>query len=80
MEGRMAQPDFWNDRKAAQTTVEELKGLRATIDPWVELEKEVEDAGELAELAEGDEDAADVAETVSQLEHRADHLEFQLMM
>jgi peptide chain release factor 2 len=80
LEGRMAQPDFWNDRKAAQTTVEELKGLRATIDPWVELENEVVDAGELVELAEGDEDAAEVAETVAQLEHRADHLEFQLMM
>jgi peptide chain release factor 2 len=76
----MAQPDFWNDRKGAQATVEELKGLRAKIDPWVELENEVEDAGELAELAEGDEDAAEVEETVAQLEHRSDHLEFQLMM
>ena len=76
----MAQPDFWNDRKGAQATVEELKGLRAKIDPWIDLEKEVEDADELAELAEGDEDAAEVEETVAQLEHRSDHLEFQLMM
>jgi peptide chain release factor 2 len=76
----MAQPDFWNDRKGAQATVEELKGLRARIDPWVDLEEEVEGASELVELAEGDEDAAEVEETVAGLEHRADHLEFQLMM
>ncbi|MHC4549532.1 MAG: peptide chain release factor 2 [Planctomycetota bacterium] len=80
LEGRMARPDFWNDRGKAQETVEELKRLRAAVDPWCELEKEVEDAAELAELAESDEDQAEVEVAVADLEHRTDHLEFQLMM
>ena len=76
----MAQPDFWNDSSAAQDTVASLKQLRAATDPWVELDKGVEDASELAELAEGDEDEAEVTATVDDLEHRADKLEFQVMM
>jgi len=76
----MAQPDFWNDTARAQATVRSHQQLKATTDLWADLAKAVEDAAELAQLVEGDEDEAEVEKAVAALEHRADHLEFQLMM
>jgi len=77
----MARPDFWNDKAGAQSTVAEHQRLKAASDPWVELEKAVADAAELAAMAEGaPEDEAEVERLVGDLEQKADHLEFQLMM
>jgi peptide chain release factor 2 len=76
----MADAAFWSDRAKAKDTVEELKRVKATVEPWEALAKGVEDAGELAELAEGDADVAEVGKVLDDLEKKAEHLEFQLMM
>jgi len=76
----MAEASFWNDRAKAQETVDELKRLRASTDPWTDLARGVEDAAELAEIAEGEADQAEVEGAVADLEKTAEHLEFQLMM
>ncbi|MGE4159386.1 MAG: PCRF domain-containing protein, partial [Planctomycetota bacterium] len=55
----MSEPTFWNDNAKAQAVVSELKGLKALVSPFLELEKGVNDNLDLLDLAaeEGDEKA-----------------------
>ena len=71
IEGRMAAPDFWSNRDRAQADVEEVSRLRSLINPFQELEREIEDFGALHELAaeEGDPAARDQAEKEVATEH-----------
>src|SRR5262249_27646935 len=50
-EARMAAPDFWSNRERAQADVEEVSRLRSLINPFRELEREIEDFSALRELA-----------------------------
>ncbi len=47
----MTAPDFWSNRERAQVDVEEVSRLRALINPFRELEREIEDFSVLRELA-----------------------------
>jgi peptide chain release factor 2 len=76
----MADAAFWADKTKAKETVEELKRIKATSEPWKGLAAGVADASELAELAETPADKAEVEKAVKDLEAKAEHLEFQLMM
>jgi peptide chain release factor 2 len=53
----MAAPDFWSNRERAQTDVEEASRLRSLINPFRELEREVEDFSALQQLATEETDA-----------------------
>ena len=54
----MAAPDFWSNRERAQADVEEVSRLRSLINPFQELEREIEDFGALQELAAEESDPA----------------------
>jgi len=58
IEGRMAAPDFWSNRERAQTDVEEVSRLRSLINPFQELEREIEDFSALQQLAAEESDPA----------------------
>ena len=47
----MAAPDFWNNRERAQIDVDEVSRLRSLINPFRELEGEIEDFEALHQLA-----------------------------
>jgi len=47
----MAAPDFWSNRERAQADVEEVSRLRSLINPFQELQREIEDFSALQELA-----------------------------
>jgi peptide chain release factor 2 len=47
----MAASDFWSNRERAQADVEEVSRLRSLINPFQELEREIEDFNALHELA-----------------------------
>src|ERR1051325_8326558 len=64
----MAAPDFWSNRERAQADVEEVSRLRSLINPFQELEREIEDFSALQQLAAEESDPA----------HRA-HAERELM-
>ncbi|PYK48269.1 MAG: peptide chain release factor 2, partial [Verrucomicrobia bacterium] len=51
IEERMAAPDFWSNRERAQADVEEVSRLRSMINPFQELEREIEDFSALQQLA-----------------------------
>src|SRR2546429_1692316 len=67
----MAAPDFWSNRERAQADVEEVSRLRSLINPFQELEREIEDFGALHELAaeEGEPTARAYAEREAATEH-----------
>ncbi len=60
----MAAPDFWNNQEKAQQTIAAANALKAWLEPVAALDRKLEDAGVLIELAEeaargaGDGDAA----------------------
>src|SRR3981081_2026571 len=47
----MAAPDFWKNRERAQADVDEVSRLRSLINPFHELEREIEDFDALHQLA-----------------------------
>ena len=67
----MAAPDFWSNRERAQTDVEEASRLRSLINPFRELEREVEDFSALQQLAAEETDAT--ARTQAELEVATEH-------
>jgi len=51
IEARMAASDFWSNRERAQADVEEVSRLRSLVNPFQELEREIEDFDALQQLA-----------------------------
>jgi peptide chain release factor 2 len=82
IEARMAAPDFWSNRERAQTDVEEVSRLRSLINPFQQLEREIEDVGALQELAAEESNPAlraqaekEVATEHDRLAHKLDEFE-----
>ena len=59
----MSAPDFWNNRERAQADVEEVSRLRGLINPFLELEREIDDFEALQQLAAEDENESNRAQT-----------------
>jgi peptide chain release factor 2 len=84
IEGRMAAPDFWSNRERAQADIEEVSRLRSLINPFQELEREIEDFGALHELAAEESDSTaraqaekEVATEHDRLAHKLDEFELR---
>jgi peptide chain release factor 2 len=80
----MAAPDFWSNRERAQVDVEEVSRLRSLLNPFQQLEREIEDFGALQELAAEESDPAhraqaekEVAIEHDRLAHRLDEFELR---
>jgi len=80
----MAAPDFWSNRERAQVDVEEVSRLRSLINPFQELEREIEDFGALHELAAEESDPTarvqaekEVATEHDRLAHKLDEFELR---
>jgi peptide chain release factor 2 len=83
LEAEASAPEFWNDAAAAQDSMRELTDLRADIDLWRGLLRQVEEDAELLELAEQENDqdvAAQLDLAAGSLARRLDELEFELTL
>src|SRR4029078_9846280 len=78
IEARMAAPDFWSNRERAQTDVEEVSRLRSLINPFQQLEREIEDFSALQELATEETDPAHRAQAEKEVVIEHDRLSHQL--
>jgi peptide chain release factor 2 len=58
LEHEMTAPTFWDNPEAAQKTLQTLKGLKSTIATPDALQKEIEDAAFLLELAQSENDSS----------------------
>ncbi|MBI5079579.1 peptide chain release factor 2 [Candidatus Wolfebacteria bacterium] len=71
-------PDFWKNQEKAKTILKEISDLEKEIKNWSDLETEIQELAELAELAEGESDetlSADIAGKYRILESRLNKLE-----
>ncbi len=78
----MAAPNFWDRQKEAQETVEQLKSLKALVEPIALSEKHIHDLVELAPLL-SDEDAHSVEEfdrEIKRLKTEVDAIEFRQLL
>src|SRR3954470_9516127 len=67
----MSAPDFWNNRERAQADVEEVSRVRSLVNPFQELEREINDFDALQQLAAEETDEA--ARTQAEREISAEH-------
>jgi len=58
LEARMAAPDFWGDRRAAQSTIRKKNLLEREIKSWGDMERRLDDLRAMVELAESEHDAS----------------------
>ncbi len=80
----MAAPNFWSNRERAQSDVEEVSRLRSLINPFRELEGEIDDFDALQELAAEENDTTarthaekEVATEHARLIHRLEEFELR---
>jgi peptide chain release factor 2 len=79
----MAAPDFWGHQEKAQGVVEQMKSVRASIEPWDTYGALLEDAEILLDMADEENDAEsleDVGGQTRSLEKKLESLEFRLML
>jgi len=74
----MTAPDFWSNRERAQADVEEVSRLRSLINPFQQLEREIEDFSALQELAAEESDPAHRAQAEKEVATEHDRLSHQL--
>ncbi|MBF0330439.1 MAG: peptide chain release factor 2 [Candidatus Omnitrophica bacterium] len=80
-EDRMTASDFWTDQDTANKLIQELKGIKASVEPLEHAEKLIADARELLELSEGDEAMeAQIEADVQALGPIIDKLEIQTLL
>jgi len=74
----MAAPDFWSNRERAQADVEQVSRLRSLINPFQELEREIEDFSALQELAAEESDPTHRAQAEKEVVAEHDRLAHKL--
>lgn len=68
LEARMADPGFWNNQDAANEVIDELKAIKAQIEPLQDAGQTIEDAVLLWDMAAEADDAATKKEVDAQIE------------
>jgi len=79
----MGEEGFWNNQEAAKPIIQELKVLKAQIDPLEAILKQIDDVRALYELAEEAGDADSLAEAdkmLADLETKGERLELQALL
>ncbi len=79
----MAGDGFWDDQESAQQVVGELKRVKASLGPILDLDAALDDLDVMIELAgesDGDEGADEVAEMDGKVVAAMDALEFRVML
>jgi peptide chain release factor 2 len=83
LEGRMAEPGFWDRPEEAQKTVARLKRAKRTVEEWGARDRALNDIGELLEMADEASDGsvlADLARELDSAESRIAELELQSLL
>ncbi len=80
---RMEKPGFWDNQESARKVVQELKTLRAQVEPVQKLIARLEDAEVLVELTEeqGDEQsAAELQQELARIAHELERVELLTLL
>ncbi len=79
LDDKSSAPNFWDDVRAAQATMQRLAALREEITAWESLQARLHDAHELA-LLEDDSLAEELQQEVDALQRIVDQRAFEAMM
>lgn len=79
---KMAHPNFWDKPQEAQETVDRLKILKKTIEPWQKSATHASDLEQFLDLVDENqaESLKDLEVDISQLSREVDELEFQRLL
>ncbi|MGW8257867.1 MAG: peptide chain release factor 2 [Thermoguttaceae bacterium] len=81
IEERFSAADFWSNQEKAQTTVAQLKALKAVLKPLEEVVKASGDLSALVEIAEEDESlSAELSDEAARVEKLVDDLETKALL
>ena len=83
LQAKSEAPTFWNDNVAAQKVMQQISSLKEWIDTWNGLQRTLDDAGSLVELAEESNDdsfAAEIDKDLEKVEKGIADLEFRNML
>ncbi|MFA4842848.1 MAG: peptide chain release factor 2 [Candidatus Omnitrophota bacterium] len=82
LEAKLASPGFWDDQEKSMPIIQELKLVRAVLDPYFEARKEFDELTELAVLVdEGDSGSIkEISESLAKLEKKFGDLEFKRLL
>lgn len=69
LQNQMNQPGFWDIQDASKVVVGQLKLLKAQIDSWENLHKEIDNCVEMVDISSGEEDASMDQEILHEIEH-----------
>jgi peptide chain release factor 2 len=75
LEERMSDGAFWNDQQAAQEVVQEVKALKAWVEPFDALERQVRSGLELSEMLDAEPDDEMARELDREAEQLSENLE-----
>ncbi|MBU0759456.1 MAG: peptide chain release factor 2 [Candidatus Omnitrophica bacterium] len=82
LEASMASPGFWDNQEKARPVIQELKTVRAVIDPYFQCRKEFDELGEFLVIVDekDEEDAKEIESFLRKLEKDIGSLEFKSLM
>jgi peptide chain release factor 2 len=83
LQNKTEAPDFWNDNLAAQRVMQEIASRKAWIDSWTAVQRTLDDAGSLVELAEESNDesfTSDIDKELQLVLQEMGDLEFRRML
>ncbi len=79
----MASPGFWDNAPAAQATVQEKSRIEKELRRWGEMEKAIEDAGLLIDLAQEEQDVSvlpEIGRELAGLAERSERLRIEVLL
>lgn len=84
LEAQAGETGFWDDSSLAQAQMQRLNALKDSLAPWLGVQKRLEDARTLAELAHGEDDpetyAQEVAGELAGIAQTLDKLETETLL
>jgi peptide chain release factor 2 len=83
LEASMAEPGFWDDRESAQKVIDQVKGAKARLQPWLDAHARLEDLEAMEELLSEESDEGMTGEFLDglrKLEHATERLELTSLL
>lgn len=84
LEAQTTQQGFWDNPDAAQGVMRQLTQIRQSVDPWLDLEKKIDDLGAYIELAAEEDDSgayeAEIRADLDEAKRSMDSLQLTTML
>ncbi|MCM8781601.1 MAG: peptide chain release factor 2, partial [Candidatus Omnitrophica bacterium] len=78
----MTHPNFWDDSKTANDIISSLKNIKSTLEPYLELGKQLQDLEDLTGIVEDNDERSiqHLKENILELSLKARNLEFKILL